>query len=230
LGSSDPYISGAMRPFLKDIPFTDLNYEKNYLTIVLYTNNGNYPLQFMDTIEIGESDSIYVSYTKKENLAFFFIAIYVAVGLYHILLANKRRKDLHNLYFGLFCFCVCIHFFIANTFSRDAIFQDSVTLHRKLEHIFMFPITPGLLLFLTQFQFLFSNLSFDSITKTYFGYNQKTKNLYQCNYDFSQIDVLTNVNFDFNSVYYIGNNQFIGLSYENNFFKFKHPWKKLKKT
>ncbi|MBP9161973.1 MAG: SpoIIE family protein phosphatase [Leptospiraceae bacterium] len=151
LGSSDPYISGAMRPFLKDIPFTDLNYEKNYLTIVLYTNNGNYPLQFMDTIEIGESDSIYVSYTKKENLAFFFIAIYVAVGLYHILLANKRRKDLHNLYFGLFCFCVCIHFFIANTFSRDAIFQDSVTLHRKLEHIFMFPLTPGLLLFLTQF-------------------------------------------------------------------------------
>ena len=69
-------------------------------------------------------------------------------------------------------------------------------------------------------QFLFSNLSFDSITKTYFGYNQKTKNLYQCNHDFSQIDVLTNVNFDFNAIYYIGNKQFIGLSYENNFCKF----------
>ena len=52
LGSSYPYTSGAMRPFLKDIPFTDVNYEKNYLTIVLYTNNGNYPLQFMDTIEV----------------------------------------------------------------------------------------------------------------------------------------------------------------------------------
>lgn len=70
LGSSEPYTSGAMRPFLKDIPFTDLNSEKNTITIVLYTVNGKYPLQFMDTIEIGESDSIYLSYTKKENLSF----------------------------------------------------------------------------------------------------------------------------------------------------------------
>ncbi len=151
LGSSEPYSSGAMRPFIKDIPFTGLNSEKNVLAIVLYTTNGNYPLQFMDTIEIGESDNIYLSYTKKENLSFFFIAIYIVVGLYHILLANKRRKDLYNFYFGIFCIFVSIQFFIANTFSRDALFQNSVELHRKLEHIFMFTMTPGLLLFLTQF-------------------------------------------------------------------------------
>ncbi len=151
LGSSDPYASGAMRPFMKDIPFADLNYKKNVITIILYTSNGKYPLQFMDKIEIGESDSIYIAYTKKEILAFFFIAIYIVVGLYHVLLASKRRKDLYNLYFGLFCIFLSIYFFISNTFSRDAIFQDSVELHRKLEHIFMFTMTPGLLLFLTQF-------------------------------------------------------------------------------
>jgi tetratricopeptide (TPR) repeat protein len=151
LGSSEPYTSGAMRPFLKDIPFTDLSSDKNTITIVLYTVNGKYPLQFIDTIEIGESDSIYLSYTKKENLSFFFIAIYVVVGLYHILLAYKRRKDLYNFYFGIFCILFSIQFFIANTFSRDAIFQDSVELQRKLEHVFMFAMTPGLLMFLTQF-------------------------------------------------------------------------------
>ena len=151
LGSADPYTSGAMRPFIKDIPFTDLNYEKNIITIVLYTTNGNYPLQIMDTIEIGESDSVYVSYTKKEIFSFFFLTIYLAVGLYHILLASRRPKDLYNLYFGIFSLICAIYWFIANTFTRDAVFQDSVQLHRKLEHVFLFSTTPALLIFLVQF-------------------------------------------------------------------------------
>lgn len=151
LGSSNPYASGAMRPFMKDIPFVDLNYEKNVITIVLYTINGKYPLQFMDTIEIGESDSVYISYTKKEIFSFFFLTIYLAVGLYHILLASKRPKDLYNLYFGIFSLICAVYWFVANTFSRDAIFQDSVQLHRKLEHALLFCTTPTLLLFLVQF-------------------------------------------------------------------------------
>ncbi|MBP7280806.1 MAG: SpoIIE family protein phosphatase [Leptospiraceae bacterium] len=151
LGSSSPYQSGAMRPFLKDIPFNDISEnDKNTLTIVLYTN-GKYPLQFMDNIEIGESDSVYTSYTKKEIYSFFFLTVYLVVGLYHILLANKRRKDLYNLYFGLFCLFASIYWFIANTLSRDAVFQDSVELHRKLEHAFMFTMSATLLLFLVQF-------------------------------------------------------------------------------
>ena len=151
LGSSSPYQSGAMRPFLKDIPFNDIEANnKNTLTIVLYTN-AKYPLQFMDTIEIGESDSIYLSYTKKEIYSFFFLTVYLAVGLYHILLANKRKKDLYNLYFGLFCLFASIYWFIANTFSRDTIFQDYVELHRKLEHVFLFSLSGTLLVFLVQF-------------------------------------------------------------------------------
>ena len=122
LGSSSPYQSGAMRPFLKDIPFNDISEnDKNTLTIVLYTN-GKYPLQFMDNIEIGESDSVYTSYTKKEIYSFFFLTVYLVVGLYHILLANKRRKDLYNLYFGLFCLFASIYWFIANTASLESVF------------------------------------------------------------------------------------------------------------
>jgi serine phosphatase RsbU (regulator of sigma subunit) len=151
LGSVNPYASGAMRPFIKDIPFTDLNYEKNVITIVLYTTNGKYPLQVMDKIEIGESDSVYLSYTLKEIFSFFFLTIYLAVGLYHILLASRRPKDLYNLNFGIFSLICAIYWFIANTFSRDLIFQDHVELHRKLEHIFLFSTTPNLLLFLVQF-------------------------------------------------------------------------------
>ncbi|MBK8395932.1 MAG: SpoIIE family protein phosphatase [Leptospiraceae bacterium] len=151
LGSSSPYQAGAMRPFLKDIPFNDIQTnDKNSITIVLYTNT-KYPLQFMDTIEIGESDTIYSSYTKKEIYSFFFLTIYLIVGLYHILLASKRKKDLYNLYFGLFSVFASIYWFIANTLSRDAVFQDYVDLQRKLEHVFLFTLSPTLLLFLVQF-------------------------------------------------------------------------------
>ena len=105
----------------------------------------------MDTIEIGESDTIYSSYTKKEIYSFFFLTIYLIVGLYHILLASKRKKDLYNLYFGLFSVFASIYWFIANTLSRDAVFQDYVDLQRKLEHVFLFTLSPTLLLFLVQF-------------------------------------------------------------------------------
>ncbi|HMZ65598.1 MAG TPA: 7TM diverse intracellular signaling domain-containing protein [Leptospiraceae bacterium] len=151
LGSASPYKPGAMRPFIKDIPNKNLSDTLNRITVVLYTENGKFPLQFMDSIEIGEADDIYLAYTRKEIFAFIFLSAYFVVGLYHILLASKRPKDIYNLYFGLFCLFASIYWFIANTFSRDILFQDSVVLHRKLEHVFLFALPPTLLVFLVQF-------------------------------------------------------------------------------
>ena len=128
-----------MRPF-KRHSFTDLNSEKNTITIVPYTVMGS--IRFNSWIQLkSENQTAYTCLIQKENLSFFFIAIYIVVGLYHILLAYKRRKDLYNFYFGIFCILVSIQFFIANTFLEMQSFKTPLNSKEKLEHVFMFAMT-----------------------------------------------------------------------------------------
>ncbi|MBN1699014.1 MAG: response regulator [Spirochaetales bacterium] len=39
------------------------------------------------------------------NMALFFIGIYIALAIYHLLIFSGRRRDLSNLLFALFCLC-----------------------------------------------------------------------------------------------------------------------------
>ncbi|MCB1180005.1 MAG: SpoIIE family protein phosphatase, partial [Leptospiraceae bacterium] len=151
LGSIRPYKPGAMRPFIRGIPSKNFRKDKpNYLQIILYTD-GSYPLQLMDEPFIGRSDLVFSHFTNKEIFAFFFLATYLVNGLYHILLASKRPKDIYNLYYGSFCVIISIYWFVANTFSRDYLFSDHVELHRKIEHVLLFATTPSFLIFIVQY-------------------------------------------------------------------------------
>ena len=151
LGSDQPYVDAAMRPFIHDIPFDRIETEQtNVLAVALY-NNGKYPLQFMDEPEVGQSDSVYLARSCREITAFAFLMFYVASGLYHLLLFARRRKDRYNLFFALFALIVAVYWFVANTTTRDFIFANHVELHRKLEHALLFLVVPAAIFFLTQF-------------------------------------------------------------------------------
>ena len=150
LGSDEPYQAAAMRPFLKDIPFSSIDSNDNYLYIVLFST-GKYPLQFMDKIEIGPSDEVYNRHANREVAVFALLMAYVSFGLYHILLFVRRPKENYNLYFGLFAIAVAFYWFVANTTTRDIFFADFVEFHRKLEHSLLFLLPPLFLLFLNDF-------------------------------------------------------------------------------
>lgn len=169
LGSAEPYQEAAMRPFMKDIPFsvqsisenTDIenssNKEErtflkpeNYLTIAVYTN-GKYPAQLMDKVEIGPADQVYWRVTFTEVLNFALLSVYLASGLYHGLLFFRRPQDRYNLLFALFAILISLYWFVGYTITRDFVFGSAVELHRKTEHILMFLLPPLFALFIRDF-------------------------------------------------------------------------------
>lgn len=141
-GTVQPYLAGAMRHFIKDIPLQKIYKEKaNILTIVLYSK-GNFPIQVLDGIKIGTADSIYEEHKNREIIYFIFLSIYLTIGLYHLLLVIKRPQDKYNLYFGLFSLVVCFYWFISYTTMQNIIFEKYAILHRKVEHFFLYLISP----------------------------------------------------------------------------------------
>lgn len=149
LGQEEPYIPGAMRPLLRGIPLQGVQ-EENTLYIALYSN-GQYPLQFMDPVEVGTANAVFGSHRQREILAFVFLTIYVAWGGYHLLLYTRRPQDRYNLFFGLGSVILSLYWFTANTFSRDALFSDHVELHRRVEHFLLFLTPPFFVAFMTEF-------------------------------------------------------------------------------
>ncbi len=153
LGSAEPYRAAAMRPFLRDIPFHRLNLaddRPNVLFIALY-NTGKYPLEIMDEMDIGLSDRVFRRHLYDEITSFGFLMLYLASGLYHLLLFLRRPRDRYNKFFALFAVLLSMYWFVANTTTRDYFFADYVLVHRKLEHMILFTLPPLFVNFMTQF-------------------------------------------------------------------------------
>lgn len=153
LGSAQPYKEAAMRPFLRDIPFSQINLnsnQRNVLILALY-NTGKYPLEVMDEMDIGLSDRVFRRHLYQEITSFGFLMLYLASGLYHLLLFVRRPRDRYNFLFAMFAILLSVYWFVANTTTRDYFFQDHVEFHRKLEHMILFTVPPFFVSFLTQF-------------------------------------------------------------------------------
>ncbi|MBI3395205.1 MAG: sigma 54-interacting transcriptional regulator, partial [Spirochaetia bacterium] len=150
LGSADPYRSASFLVFLKSLPSTiNVKEQGNFLYLCVYTD-GTYPIYVMEYPRMGPAEIIYGDYYKSEILSFILLAAYFLVGLYHLHLWVRRRKELYNLYFGLLCIFLCFYW-IFRLGSRDIVFGDSVLLRTKLEFIVLFLLGPFLLFFLSQF-------------------------------------------------------------------------------
>ncbi|MBX7057921.1 MAG: SpoIIE family protein phosphatase [Leptospirales bacterium] len=150
IGSEQPYEPGYLRHRILDIPAGLARRDgPNELFVVIY-GNGAFPLSSETTMFLGPAAEVSARLYKHEILAFMFIAVYMAVGLYHLLLFAVRRQERHNLYFGFFCFFLSAYWFHRN-FSRDLLYGAEVLWRWKLELICVYPLGPTLLLFLTNF-------------------------------------------------------------------------------
>ncbi|MCR9144865.1 MAG: SpoIIE family protein phosphatase [bacterium] len=153
LGSAKPYREAAMRPFLRDVPFNSIRRDPsapNVLYIALY-NTGKYPLEVMDEMNLGLSDRVFRRHLYDEVTSFGLLMLYLASGLYHLLLFVRRPRDRYNFFFAMFAILLSVYWFVANTTTRDYFFENHVELHRKLEHMIMFTLPPFFVNFLTQF-------------------------------------------------------------------------------
>jgi len=147
-GSANPYKSGYSRFVLKALPFLENPPANNYLYIVLYSP-GVYRFNVEGPyIEIGPVEQVDFRFYRGEIISLILIMIYVAVGLYHLLLAIRRRQDIHNLYFGIFSVMISFYWF-CRTPTRDFFFGDNFLLRLKAELFILFLVSPILLFFLS---------------------------------------------------------------------------------
>ncbi|HBS05588.1 MAG TPA: stage II sporulation protein E [Leptospiraceae bacterium] len=151
LGRTDPYVSGSYLHFLESFPESMLEGEDTlYLTVALYRHN-DFKLYMSDSrMQIGPANQVLGYYYAEEIIGFALLSIYGAVGLYHLLLYSRRRMELHNLYFGLFCLGVTMYWFF-RTGTRDLLFGSHILLRTTVEYSLLFTLGPLLILFLSQF-------------------------------------------------------------------------------
>lgn len=150
IGSADPYSSGNFQHTMFEVPAEAISARgPNFLTIVLY-GNGDYQLHAATPVKIGPSLGVFFDHYFSETVSCALLSIYLVVGLYHLLLFQKRRQDKHNVFFGLFCIAICIYFFCRIP-SRDWVFGNHVLIRYKVELVSLFVLGPFLLFFLSQF-------------------------------------------------------------------------------
>ncbi len=99
--------------------------------------------------KIGLSKEIFLEYYTSEIISFSLLSIYLLSGLYHLLLFFKRRIDLHNLLFGMFCLTISFYWFCRIP-SREILFQSNGFLEFKTEISLVFIIPFFIITFLSQ--------------------------------------------------------------------------------
>lgn len=102
---SEKYLSfqGIYKRLIADIPFQYLHTNSDNEILITFFSDSVMPIgAYGPDIILGKSRLVYDRFYRNEMLLFAFLIVYLAVGLYHILLSVKRPKELYNLYFGLF--------------------------------------------------------------------------------------------------------------------------------
>lgn len=94
------------------------------------TYSGNYSIDYYEKI----------LKNNQEVLPLVLQGIYLFIGLYHIFLFTRRKKEKYNLYFGLFALFFSIYLFTRTSFSKSLI-TDSLLLQR-IEFITVFSLLP----------------------------------------------------------------------------------------
>ena len=150
-GSLNPYQPGAFRPQIVVIPAEAVHPGRNQLRIHLCSYQGYYPIQAMDPIRIGPAEQVWQKRTVQEIIAFSFLAFYLMASVQHLWLGLRRKKERYHLAFSGFLLVVSAYWFVAETMTRDLLFQGNVLWHRKTEYILLFFIVPLFLLFLSRF-------------------------------------------------------------------------------
>jgi len=82
---------------------------------------------------------------RGETIVLILICLYLAIGLYHLLLYARRRQETYNFYFGIFCVGLFVYLITRSAIVFD-IFADS-TLIQKVEFVVLFNMVSAFLFF-----------------------------------------------------------------------------------
>ena len=111
VGSMEPYRSGTNLFFLGRVPPASVS-DRNFLTVALHaTEEHRLWFGFSGDLMMGRLDAVLFRFYSVQIFNMMLIAVYIAVGVYHLLLFNWHRDELYNLFFGLFCLVVSLFWF-----------------------------------------------------------------------------------------------------------------------
>ncbi len=151
LGSREPYRTAYDRRLVRTIPGRAFKANgPNMLTVVL-SHDDRYRLMMRGPrIEIGTADLVLFRFSRDVTAALMLIAVFVVVGMYHLLLAARRPRDRHNLYFGLFCVFFGV-FYSANTEAAEVLFGEFAVLRTKVDQLSLMIMCSSFVIFLESF-------------------------------------------------------------------------------
>ncbi|MBS0616899.1 MAG: SpoIIE family protein phosphatase [Spirochaetes bacterium] len=145
-------IHRVIRDAVLEIPDAALVAGENILAYRLAGDKSSFDVGFFigQPFEVGALRTLLAE--RSETVVLILLCLYLAVGIYHLLLYQRRRKESYNLYFGLFC-CGLFVYLYTRTASVFDHFQDSTQI-QKVEYIVLFNIMTPFLIFIDK---LFGN-------------------------------------------------------------------------
>ncbi len=149
IGAVEPYRSGCDNAALVELPHDLEPGDNDYIYVEVYSP-GYFGFWAGGAMELGDAALLAERFYHRETGVSLLIGAYLLVGLYHLLLLAKRRKELQNLYFGLFCLATSAYWFLRSD-SRQFALGDNAVLRMRLEYMALFAVLPPLLLFLSHF-------------------------------------------------------------------------------
>jgi hypothetical protein len=146
------YVHRAIRDTVIEIPSVLLVDGENLLAFRFAGDAGSADVGFFMG-QPYEVDALKALIQKKnETVVLILISLYLAIGLYHLLLYSRRRQESYNFYFGVFCVGIFIYLFTRTGIVFD-IFRDSAWI-QKVEYIVLFNSMTLFLMFIDK---LFGN-------------------------------------------------------------------------
>jgi len=149
IGSVDPHIEGNDRWCVENLPYKAFKKDQsNYINIVVYKilDDGGIRGPLMD---VGNSGYIVHRYYRDGIISLMLITIYFVMGLFILVLGLMRLKDIHNLYFGIFCIANAF-FSMANIEAKGLIFPLQYSyLYFWSDKFALMVLVPALALFIS---------------------------------------------------------------------------------
>ena len=141
-----------IRDTVLELPAAALNAGENILAFRFAGDAGSSEIGFFMG-QPYEVDALRALLSRRgETIVLILISLYLAVGLYHLLLYSRRRQESYNLYFGIFCAGLFVYLFTRTSIVFEII-QDS-TLIQKVEFVVLFNMITPFLVFIDK---LFGN-------------------------------------------------------------------------
>lgn len=145
VGQLEPYKPG-FRAFTRAVQG-----DPDSRTVAIAIASRDFPLHLAtNDLLIGDPATLFARDIRMELISFGLVSVYLSIGLYHLLLALYRMRDIYNLYFGVFAILLTIYYLAQTNFFQD-LTSDYVLLRERIYHSTFFLLGPPLVFFLTDY-------------------------------------------------------------------------------